>query len=445
MKTLFEKLANYSFDILAILDIDGHFIFINRAFSEKLGWSNQDAGGRNLQQLMVFNDPEGSSNMLKSLSRGHPILFSVGQFKHQNENLLPMRWSAYPDLNAQTIFLVIHEADIKMTNQEIFKMAIDVSPTVIFIAKNGKFLYANILAEKVFGYTQDEFIGNAIEMLVPPRLRTAHQSHYNRYILLPYTRLMGTAIELPGVRKDGTEIPLDIGLNPVYSPNGLMVVCSIIDVTKRKDAENIAAQKISRLENEIVALDKLTMTDELTSLLNRRALSKHLELNYRVAQKDSQPLSFLLVDIDDFKGYNDAFGHLAGDEALKLLSNAMRISFRRTDIICRYGGEEMAVILPSTDVNEAKIMGDRLRKEIEDFKWPHRRITISVGVATISPRVSQTASLGGVRNFITMADIALYSSKRSGKNKATHYDDIETDPEKQISDWKIRHDTPPDH
>jgi diguanylate cyclase (GGDEF)-like protein/PAS domain S-box-containing protein len=445
MENVFEKLANYSFDILAILDMDGYFTFVNRAFSEKLGWPSRDLTGRNLQELVVFKNQESSSNILKSLSRGHPILFSEGQFKHQNGSLYPMRLTAYPDLDAPAIFLIIHEANTKMTDQEIFKMAIEASPTVIFIVKNEKFLYANLLAEKVFGYTQDEFIGSPLEMLVPPRLHNAHYSHKDRYIQQPYTRLMGTSLEFPGVRKDGTEIPLDIGLNPVYSPDGLMVICSIIDVTKRKETENIAVQKIQLLESEIVTLDKLSLTDELTSLFNRRALFKHLELHYRIAQKESLSLSFILADIDDFKGYNDVFGHLAGDEVLKLLANAMMASFRRTDIICRYGGEEMAVILPSTDAKEAKIMGERLRKEIEEFKWPNRGITLSIGVATLSPQINQTASLGGTNNFITMADIALYSSKRSGKNKTTHYKDIEADPQKRISDWKIQHDTPADH
>src|SRR6266542_306095 len=365
MKRKFEKLANHSFDILAILNIDGNFMFVNRAFSEKLGWSTHDLAGRNFQEMMIFSDQENSSNMLKSLSRGHPIIFSEAQFKHQNQSLYPMRWTAYPDLEESAIFLVIHEADIKMADGEIFKMAIEVSPTVIFIVRNEKFLYANLLAEKVFGYAQDEFIGRPLEMLIPPRLHNTHHAHHDRYNQQTFTRLMGTSLELPGVRKDGTEILLDIGLNPVYSPDGMMVVCSIIDVTKRKQAEVVAAQKIQQLESEIVTLDKLSMTDELTSLFNRRALFKHLELHYRLAQRESLSLSFLLADIDDFKGYNDDFGHPAGDEVLKLLANAMTTSFRRTDIVCRYGGEEIGVILPTTDASEAKMRGERLRKEIE--------------------------------------------------------------------------------
>jgi diguanylate cyclase (GGDEF)-like protein/PAS domain S-box-containing protein len=441
----FEKLLSYSFDILAILDIDGNFKFVNRAFSEKLGWTSHELTGRNLQEVIILKEQETSSNMLKSLSRGHPILFSECQFKHQNNSLYPIHLTAYPDLDELCIFLVIHDSNTKMTEQEIFKMAIEASPTVIFIVKNGKFLYANLLAEKVFGYKQDEFIGRSLEMLVPSRLHKAHQGHYNRYSQQPYTRLMGTSLELPGVRKNGTEIILDIGLNPVYSLDGLMVVCSIIDVTKRKEAENTVAQKIQLLESEIVMLDKLSLTDELTSLFNRRALFKHLELHYRIAQKESLSLSFILADIDDFKGYNDAFGHLAGDEVLKLLANAMKTSFRRTDIICRYGGEEIAVILPSTDAKEARIMGERLRKDIEEFKWLNRGITISIGVATISPRINQTASLGAINNIISMADIALYLSKRSGKNKATHYHDVEGDSQKQISAWRLQHDTPADH
>jgi diguanylate cyclase (GGDEF)-like protein/PAS domain S-box-containing protein len=444
MKNKFEKLANYSFDMLAILDLDGSFVFVNRAFSERLGWSNHDLTGRNLQELMVFTGLENSSNMFKNLSRGHPILFSEVQFKHKNESLSPMRLTAYPDLDELAVFLVIHEMDIKITDHAIFKMAIESSPTVIFIVKDGRFLYANLFAEKVFGYSQDEFIGQTLEMLIPPRLHGVHQNRHSQYVQQPYTRLMGSALELPGMRKDGTEIPLDIGLNPVYSPSGLMVVCSIIDITKRKEAENIAAQKIVRLESEIVALDHLSLTDELTSLLNRRALFKYLELHYRIAQRESRPVSLILADIDDFKGYNDTFGHIAGDEALKLFAQLLMASFRKTDVVCRYGGDEMAVILPATDVNEARVMCERLQKETGEFEWPHRRNTLSVGVATLLPRLNQTASLGAVNNFIIMADMALYASKRSGRNKAFHYNDIGEISGKQLADWKTQRDAHPD-
>jgi diguanylate cyclase (GGDEF)-like protein len=221
-----------------------------------------------------------------------------------------------------------------------------------------------------------------------------------------------------------------------------MVVCSIIDVTKRKEAENIAAEKIQRLENEIVELGHLSLTDELTSFFNRRALFKYFELHYRIAQKDSTPLSFILADVDGFKEYNDNFGHVAGDAALKLLAKVMMASFRKTDVICRYGGDELAVILLATDVNESKIMGERLRKEIEELDWPHRGMTLSIGVMTLFPHLTEAASLGEINNFIAMADIALYSSKRSGRNKATHFTDIDTKDQKRITDWKIYPDTP---
>lgn len=437
MKNKFEKLLNYSFDVLAILDINGDFRFVNRAFSEKLGWSIQDIAGRNLQELMVFKDMESSTSVLKSLSRGHPIILLDSQFKHQNGSLHPVRWTAYPDPDERAIFLIIHETEIKMTDQEIFKLAIEASPTVIFIVRDGKFIYANLLAEKVFGYSQNEFIGRPLEMLVPSHLHAVHQSHHNQYIQEPYTRLMGTSLELQGVRHDGAEILLDIGLNPVYSLDGLMVVCSIIDVTKRKEAENIATEKIQRLETEIVTLGHLSLTDELTSLFNRRAIFKYFELHYRIAQKDSAPLSFILADVDGFKEYNDNFGHVAGDAALKLLAKVMMTSFRKTDVVCRYGGDEMAVILPATDVNESKIMGERLRKEIEEFDWPHHGMTLSIGVMTLFPHLTEAASLGEINNFIAMADMALYSSKRSGRNKTTHFTDIDIKDQKRITDWKI--------
>lgn len=442
MDDTFKKLVNYSFDILAILDINGNFKFVNRAFLEKLGWSSLELAGRNFQELIVFKEQETSLNILRNLSSGHPIIFSEGQFRYRNGIIRSIHWTAYPDLEAQVVFLIIHDANHEVTGQEIFKMAVDASPTVIFIVKDGTFHYANLLAEKVFGYLQDEFIGMSIETLVPPRMYDVHHTHRDQYVQQPYTRLMGSALELTGVRKNGEEFPLDIGLNPVNGPEGLLVVCSIIDITNRKAAENIVVDKIKKLEREIKTLGKLVVTDELTTLCNRRAIFKHLELHYRIAQKEVLPLSFILADVDDFKGYNDTFGHIKGDQALKLLAGILMKSFRRTDIVGRYGGEEFGIILPSTDAKQTEIMSSRLQKELAEFEWPFRKITLSLGMATIFPRVNQTASLGGINHFISMADMALYISKRTGKNKATHFNDIETGA--QLSSWKIHHDTPTD-
>lgn len=445
MANKFEKIFDLSFDMLAILDLNGKFKHVNRTFTQTLGWSLDDLGEMSFLDLLIPTERLNLSNVAQNLANGHPIIFIDSQIKCLNGDQRLLRWTAYPDLEAQTIFLIIREAKTQETELEIFKLAVDSSPTVIFIIANGEIRYANPLSEMVFGYRQSELVGKQVEILVPTRSQAVHQSIRDHYEQQPYLRLLGTDLELTGQRKDGTEFPLDIGLNPVETADGLVVVCSVIDMTKRKAAKKIFTEKIRQLEGEISVLDKLSLTDELTSVSNRRALFKQLELHYRIAQREARPISFLLLDIDDFKKYNDTLGHIAGDKVLKLIAEIMTKSVRRTEIVARYGGEEFGMILPSTDANDAKLLAERLRKMIEEFRWSLKNITVSIGTATLFSKTGQALDPDNINNFIIMADKALYFSKHSGKNKATHFNDLVITPEENLSNWKIQHETPTDH
>lgn len=440
----FEKFFNLSFDILAILTLEGKFKVINKTFTQALGWTLGDLAEKKFWDLVVPTDQLNLSSVAQNLINGHPVIFIDSQVICQNGDLRPLRWTAYPDLKTQSVYLIMREAITREDEQEIFRLATESSPTVVLIVKNGEIRYANRLVEVVFGYLQDELLGKSVEFLIPTRLRAKHQKIRDQYDKRPYLRLMGTDLELIGQHKDGREFPLDIGLNPVHTTEGFIVVCSVIDMTKRKAAHHVFAEKIRQLEGEISVLDKLSLTDELTSVNNRRALFKQLELHYRIAQNESQPISFMLLDIDNFKNFNDTLGHMAGDEVLKTIAQLMTKSVRKTEIVGRYGGEEFGMILPDTNTNDAKLLAERLRKMIEEHKWSQNKITVSIGTATVLPQANQSITENEINRFFTMADKALYSSKKSGKNKVTHFNDLDLEPEENLASWKIKHEPPSD-
>lgn len=164
-------------------------------------------------------------------------------------------------------------------------------------------------------------------------------------------------------------------------------------------------------------LEKLAITDGLTTLFNLRHFYNQVEIEVDRSNRYGHPLSLLLLDIDHFKVYNDTFGHLEGDKVLVSLGRIIRSCLRTADSAYRYGGEEFTVILPETSGDEASTVADRIRKaiEVEDF-FPEPgkpfRITISIGVTEYCEKEE-------LEPFIQRADKAMYLSKLAGRNKVS--------------------------
>jgi diguanylate cyclase (GGDEF)-like protein len=156
--------------------------------------------------------------------------------------------------------------------------------------------------------------------------------------------------------------------------------------------------------------------DSLTGLWNHGYFQFILQIELEKSKATSSHLSLIMLDIDDFKVYNDALGHQAGDEILKELALILKNQSRKMDYVCRYGGEEFTIILPQTDKQEALLIAERLRMDIEKHRFSHEEIlpqnklTSSLGLATF-PEDGQTAS-----ELITNSDKLLYQAKNKGKN-----------------------------
>ncbi len=169
--------------------------------------------------------------------------------------------------------------------------------------------------------------------------------------------------------------------------------------------------------SEFVETERLAVTDGLTGAFNHRYFQDRLERAVTRARELSQPLSLLMIDIDYFKQYNDLNGHIAGDVALREMAAILRRSVKREDTVARYGGEEFALVLFETDRTEARGVAERLRKAVEEVDFPNERVlpgrhlTVSVGLASFPDDATERAAL------IARADQALYTAKRSGRNR----------------------------
>ena len=174
-----------------------------------------------------------------------------------------------------------------------------------------------------------------------------------------------------------------------------------------------------RLEQANRALRRLSSLDGLTGIANRRQFDEVLDLEWRRSYRAEAPLSLLMIDIDHFKAFNDAYGHQRGDDYLKAIAAALRDGLNRPgDLVARYGGEEFVVVLPATDEAGAISCAERLRESVLTVEVPHERpgatlsATVSIGVATVHPREGSSSA-----TLIAAADEALYRAKAEGRDR----------------------------
>ncbi|MES2015509.1 MAG: sensor domain-containing diguanylate cyclase [Pseudomonadota bacterium] len=193
--------------------------------------------------------------------------------------------------------------------------------------------------------------------------------------------------------------------SPIFNDDGELaaVVQTLRDMTDEKTAQ--------------IALEQLATRDGLTGLANRRCFDDTLRAEWARATRQHQPLSLLMVDVDNFKAFNDAHGHLGGDECLKRIASAIANEMRANDLVARYGGEEFAVILPNQSLKGAAIVAERIRFRVEQLRLPHGRddgkhVTVSIGAAT-----AIAASDTDPSQLVAIADAALYRAKHMGRNR----------------------------
>ncbi|MBK5951513.1 GGDEF domain-containing protein [Rhodobium orientis] len=184
-------------------------------------------------------------------------------------------------------------------------------------------------------------------------------------------------------------------------------------------------RQITELQSNLEVIRFESLTDELTTLANRKHFDQSIDRALAKADETGEPLALLMTDIDHFKRFNDTYGHQTGDQVLRLVALAVKQNVKGQDIPCRYGGEEFSVILPRTHLRQAVTVAEHIRKSVMSKELIKRstgehlgRITISIGVALYHPGE-------GVADFIERTDQCMYAAKRTGRNKVL----CETDPE----------------
>jgi diguanylate cyclase len=242
-----------------------------------------------------------------------------------------------------------------------------------------------------------------------------------------YTESLAGATEKLGQSKDRDGVRTII--------ESLVQTTRTMEISNRQLEERLSAskQEINELQENLEAVRTESLTDPLTQLANRKFFDITLEKAIAEAFERNEPLSLMLTDIDHFKAFNDNFGHLTGDQVLRLVAMAVRHNVKGKDTAARYGGEEFAVILPNTVLRAAVTVAEHIRRAVMAKELMKRstgeqlgRITISIGVATV--RAGDTG-----QSLIERADTCLYAAKRHGRNRVM----CEADPEVEAESAEV--------
>lgn len=172
------------------------------------------------------------------------------------------------------------------------------------------------------------------------------------------------------------------------------------------------------LKHEAHELEQLSVTDPLTGLLNKRYLEERIAEEIKRSNRDGSAMSFMMIDVDEFKSYNDNFSHPEGDKALQIVAYCLKDTLRGADVAVRYGGEEFSILLPQTNSPEAETIAERIRERVATTLFPNRQVTISIGVASCSKIICDA------QEIIAAADKALYVAKRNGRNNVQVFENL---------------------
>lgn len=263
----------------------------------------------------------------------------------------------------------------------------------------------NEAAKQIFHIKDEDLRGFPLNTLVPSQYRTKHHKYVDGFKHSQIdSRPMQSRASVRGLRRDGTEFPIEVTISKIKVEDKLEMTAVIRDISEK-----------NRLLDELV---KAAQEDPLTGLYNRRFMSESIMNELLRTQRYNRSFSIIMADIDYFKKVNDTYGHDCGDNALILISKLLSKSLRDSDIISRLGGEEFLILLPETDLEKSLDIAEKLRSTIESFDLNCGnkiiKLTMSFGVKEcLNDEID-------ISRILKSVDLALYEAKSQGRNRVEY-------------------------
>jgi len=308
--------------------------------------------------------------------------------------------------------LVAKERALQASQAQLQAIIGTAGVAIITLDEHGHIRSANPATERMLGYAQEALLNRDVALLMDAPTRSLVASFLRIYLARQSRELLGQQREIAVLHQSGRELTVQLALAEVKSGDEQLFVAVLTDITERKRFE-------IELQHANEQLLRLSTTDALTELANRRLLMQRLEDEWRRGLRSREPLSLLLVDVDFFKLYNDHYGHQAGDTCLQAVARVLDdCAHRPSDLAARYGGEEFVLLLPQTDAAGAQAVAQRVMQGIKAAALEHAlsplgpHLSVSLGLVSGQPRPE-----GSAAQWLAQADLALYQAKAQGRNR----------------------------
>lgn len=391
---------------VAITALDKSWLEVNGRLCEMLGYSSEALRQKTWAELTHPDDLAADVAQFNRVLAGEMDGYSLEKrFVGADGRVVPTDLSVACVRNAegQPRYFVALAQDIAERKQieaalHFTQAVVDrMSDAVYWARPDGHLIYVNAAACRMLGYASAELLAFSVRDILPDGVDDRWADHWR-----DLQQAGSLTFESQHQNKSGAVIPVEIRADYIKF-QGAEYACGLArDITERK-----------RLQE---ALQEQAIRDPLTGLFNRRYLDETLPRELSRCQRSGEPLAVAMLDLDHFKHFNDVYGHEAGDRVLRMISLSLRQSLRASDIACRYGGEELTVVMPGSSLEDAQDRLDQVRKAIQQLHLRYRAgelpmITVSIGVAAAAAEeIDATLLLG-------RADAALYQAKEQGRNR----------------------------
>jgi diguanylate cyclase (GGDEF)-like protein/PAS domain S-box-containing protein len=431
-------------NLYCVVDFSGTLIEVNEAARTKLAADGIDFSTINWYSMV---HPDDLSQTVLTISILLASDAKVSSFRNRirfSSDYRWMDWSAMSNFDARRLYIVgrdvtdEYNAFLALSDSEQrFRVTLDsIHEGLIVAAADGRVTLINRSALQILTIDEGDLKGHSIigaewEIIREDGSRMSPDENPLAVALM--TGKPQPDLVLGFHSKKGELRWIKANAIPLFHEGDktpYAAVSRLSDVTENREVDDQIQSYMVALENQKeelelanVQLEKandllqtLATTDALTGLHNHRAFQERLVEEIMRSERYKTPLSLILLDVDDFKRYNDTFGHPAGDEVLHRLADILREHGRTHDLAARYGGEEFVLLTPHTDLDGATVLAERCRAAIERVPWPARSITASFGIASLGEGITTG------RNLIACADQALYAAKASGRNRVSVYE-----------------------